>query len=141
GGARKMVEPPEMVGAHIAAAPLGAVHLASVARQLREAIPVVAVAGHVARVAPIIIAHTVGRAMDVAALRLPRGDPIVACEAIPEVALRRVAAEDPAHDRLEAMSKVLQHTLDAALVIKAHDHKSAGAAIGLRHRRRVTPKR
>ena len=50
-----MVEPPEMVGAHIAATPLIGAHLAGRGAEIGEGVPGVGAARHRARVAPVVV--------------------------------------------------------------------------------------
>src|SRR5262245_61707530 len=80
----QVLQPPEMMAAHIASAPLRAIDRAARPREIGEVIPVVAKAIDWATAAPIVIALAAGREMHITAVRLTRRDLVVASKHIPE---------------------------------------------------------
>ena len=125
-----MVEPPFGVGVDVAA-PFGVVDLFDCAFEGREVVPVVAMAGHDARVGVVVILLAVGREVDGAHLGLAWGNLVVAREALPQVGAAGCAQVDLLHDRFDTMPEGVQHLAHAALVRKAHDHKAPRAACGV----------
>src|SRR5215211_6554468 len=103
---RQVLEPPEMMGAHIATAPLRAIDHAARPGEIGKVVPVVAKAIHRAAIAPVVIALAAGREMHIAAVRLARRDLVVASKHIPEVLFARMVAKHMAHDRLRAVAKI-----------------------------------
>lgn len=82
-----VAEPPEMMQAYIAIAPVALIHDAWLSRQIRKIVPVVAIAQDFAIVAPVIITDAVGREMHIAAFRFFGVRFVVANEALPEISL------------------------------------------------------
>ena len=60
----QVLQPPLMVGTDLATAPFGRTDLADLIVEIWEVVPVVAVAGHQARVVPIVIPLAIGSEMD-----------------------------------------------------------------------------
>ncbi len=136
-----MVEPPEVVAAHIAAAPLAGAHLAGWRAEVGEGVPGVGPRQHRPLVAPVVVAEAARRKVDIAALGAAGVGLVVAREALPQVALAAVPPVDVGHDRLDAVAEVLEHTAHIALEVEAHDHEAPRAALAAGQGRRVAPDR
>lgn len=139
-GARQVIEPPDMMGAHIAVAPILGIDLTGGSAQVGEVVPIIAIAQHFAAIAPVVVALAVGRKVNIAALRALRCDLIVATEAFPKVLLFAMSSKDLAHNRLGAMAEIFEHTANIAFIVEAHNHIAARTA-GSRDRIGIAPER
>ena len=64
----KMFEPPFVMRPHIAVAPFFTIDLSGDPFEIREVVPVIAIAEHETFIAPIIILLAIGSKMDIAAV-------------------------------------------------------------------------
>ena len=94
----KVIEPPFVMGANIAIAPIFGVDSFGRAAKVGELIPVVAETIYDARIAPVIILVTVWGKVDVSTLRLARMAFVVANEFLPEIVFRGFTRIDFFHD-------------------------------------------
>src|SRR5262245_1244489 len=81
GAVRQESRRPDVVGAGLDASPHGRVHDDGVTGQVGEVLPHIPRAGHLGHVAPVVVAHTVGRKVNDAHLGFAWGDLVVAAKA------------------------------------------------------------
>ncbi len=134
-----MVEPPEMVGAHVAAAPVFGGHGFWLAGEMGVGVPVVAKAGDGSGVAPVVVADAVGGIVHPTTLGVAGVLLFVVGEERPHVALLAAAFVELGHDRFGAMPEVFQHTIDTAFHIESHHDEAAFETVGVLDGRGVTP--
>src|SRR5512137_1451316 len=121
-----------MMQADVTVTPIRAVHLAVRAGEMGKVVPVIALAGHVAWVAPIVVAVTVGGVVYGTAFRLARILLVVAGEARVQVGIAREVLVNLGHDRFAAVGEGLQHFTYAALQREAHGEETLRGLRGAR---------
>ena len=135
---RQTAQPPQMMLADVAIAPVAAGDKPLLAGKVGEVKPIVATAGDRCGVAPVIIAHAVGSKVDIAAGCLAGMGFVIAAKLLPQIGGSVLLAVHVAHDGFDAVAEILQHFAHAALIAKAHDDKTLLQTAVLQ-RRRITP--
>ena len=135
-------QPPLVMQADVAAAPLRRSDGADIALEIREVeLPIVTFDGDGGRVIPVVVPFTIGRKVDVAAGGLSRRGFFVADEARPQVGLAAESFKGLEHDRFRAVAEGFEHLADVTLETKSHQHKATRALRGVFERRRIAPER
>lgn len=114
-------EPPFVVGAGVAVAPVAACHRAGRACEIRIVEPIVGATDDGARIAPIVIAVAVRGEMDVAYAGTAGIVLVIPNKPLPHVLLTPMVAVRLLHDRFSAMAEALQHLAHAPLKVEPHD--------------------
>ncbi len=137
---REVLEPPLVVLADIAVAPLIAINHPALAGQIREIEPVVTAADHLLSPPPLVVPGAVRGEVHDADFRAAGMRLVVASELLPQIALAAAVPVGVAHQRFRPMAERLQHLAHASLVVKAHDDEASSRALRpLFKRRRVAP--
>lgn len=136
---RQVAEPPEMVAADVAITPFGAGNFLRFAAKVGEVVPGVAAAKYRARIAPVVVAETVGGKMDIAAFGLSGVGFFVAGETFPQVGAALFVLVDVFHDGFGAVAEIFQHFANASFKIESHDDKVT-LCTAVYQRRRIAPK-
>src|SRR6188472_3861529 len=113
-------EPPEVMGAHVATAPVFGGHGFASVGEGGVGEPVVAVAGDGGGVAPVVVFDAVGGVVHPAALGGAGVLLFILGEELPHVLLFAAALVELGHDRFGPVAEVFQHAIDAAFHVEAH---------------------
>src|SRR5215475_7252076 len=111
-----------MMQTNVAVAPFPAVDRARLSAQIGEVVPRVAAAWTSSRIAPVVIFHTVGREVNIAALGTARIFQVVASETLEQVGIAARALKDSGENRFGAVPHIFKHFAYTALKVEAHDH-------------------